>query len=176
LARFELGTSVILGGNNTHNTLLRLPTILRLKTETKDRGEHQYNYFDEDPGDKPPWQGERYGEKLGRTRFQSFYNFMKNRQERIKSYLVLSISFLVVVYPIYLQYNNLSEIDLFSLNLTFEIIDQEDLLFHKESKAKIFTLSFSYEFSPLRLFFIGQFSSLSFPNVSVDQPISILRC
>ena len=101
---------------------------------------------------------------------------MKNRQERIKSYLVLAISFLVVVYPIYLQYNNLSEIDLFSLNPAFEIIDQEDLLFHKESKAKIFTLSFSYEFSPFSLFFIGQFSSLSFPNVSVDQPISILRC
>ena len=101
---------------------------------------------------------------------------MKNRQERIKSFLVLAISFLVAIYPIYLQSNNLSEVDLFSPNPAFEILDQEDLLFHKESKAKLFALSFSYEFSPVSFFSIGQFPSPSFPNVFFDQPVSILRC
>jgi hypothetical protein len=101
---------------------------------------------------------------------------MKNWQERIKSFLVLAISFLVLLYPIYLQYNNLSEIDLFSSHPAFEILDQEDLLFHKENQTKIFAGSISTEFSPFSFFSIGQFPSFSFPNVSFVRPVSILRC
>jgi hypothetical protein len=99
-----------------------------------------------------------------------------NKHERIRSFLVIAISLLVVVYPIYLQYNNLSEIDFFSPNPAFEILDQEDLLSHEENKAKIFTLSFSCAFSPFSLFCIGPFPPLSFQNLSLDQLISILRC
>ena len=101
---------------------------------------------------------------------------MKSRHERIQSFLIIAISFLVVVYPIYLQYNNLSEIDFFSPNPAFEILAQEDLLSHEENKAKIFTLGLSYAFSPFSFFWIGQFPPLSFQNLSFYQLISILRC
>jgi len=101
---------------------------------------------------------------------------MKNRHERIQSVLIIAISFLMVVYPSYLQYNNLSEIDFFSPIPAFEIFDQEDLLSHEENKAKIFTLSFSYAFSPFNFFCIGQFPPLSFQNLSFNKLISILRC
>jgi len=86
------------------------------------------------------------------------------------------ISFFLVVYPVYLQYNNLIEIDFFSPNPTFENLDQENLLADEQNKIKIFVRSFSPVTSFFCFFCIGQLLRLSFQSFSLDQPISVLRC
>lgn len=101
---------------------------------------------------------------------------MKNRPERIQSFLVIMISFFLVVYPVYFQYNNLIEIDFFSPNPTFENLDQENLLADEQNKIKIFVRSFSPVTSLFCFFCIGQLLRLSFQSFSLDQPISVLRC
>lgn len=100
---------------------------------------------------------------------------MKNKRGRIRSLLIKGISFWIVMYPIYLQYNNLSEIDIFSPIPIFECLDQEELLIPEVNKAKIFGLRFSFSFFSLSFSFVDRFSFLSFPSRSFDQLISILR-
>jgi hypothetical protein len=101
---------------------------------------------------------------------------MKMVHQRSHLFVIIAISLSVLAYPVYLQYNNLAEIDFFSPNPTFEILDQEDLLAYEENKAKIFTLSFSCGFPTFNYFSIGPFSPLSFQTFSFDQLIPILRC
>ena len=101
---------------------------------------------------------------------------MKNKPGRIQSFLIIGISFWVAMYPIYLQYNNFSEIDFFSPIPAFEVLDQQDLLAHEENKARIFALRFSCPFSLLSFSFGAPFSFPSFHPLFFDQLISILRC
>ena len=101
---------------------------------------------------------------------------MNSRHGRIHPFLIIAISLGVVVFPIHLYYNNLSEIESFSPVPAFEVLDQEDLLAQEENNAKVFTLRFSCAFCPFSLSFIGPFPSLSFQTHSVDLLISILRC
>lgn len=81
------------------------------------------------------------------------------------------------MYPICLQYNNLSEIDFFSPIPAFEILDPEDLLAdERKQEIKIFTLNFSSPFQIFSLNFLVQSLTLSFQGLSCDRPLSVLRC
>jgi hypothetical protein len=112
-----------------------------------------------------------------KARPQNTWNFnMKNRPERIQSFLVILISFFLVVYPVYFQYNNLIEIDFFPPNPALENLDQEDQLGDEQNKTKIFILIFSAVISFFGFSWIGQLPRLSFHIFSLDQLISVLRC
>ena len=100
---------------------------------------------------------------------------MKNRPGRIQPFLVIMISFLLVIWPAYLQYNDLIEIDFLSPNLTFENLDPDNLLSDKQDKA-ISLLTFSLAISFLGFFRTKHLSSPAFRIFAADQRISILRC
>ena len=81
------------------------------------------------------------------------------------------------MYPICLQYNNLSEIDFFSPIPAFEILDPEDLLAdERKQELKILTLNFSCPAQILSLNCLVQSLTLSFQGLSCDRPLSVLRC
>lgn len=105
------------------------------------------------------------------------WNFnMKNRPERIQAFLVIAISFFLLLYPAYFQYNKLIEIDFLSPNPTFENLDQEDLFADKQSKTKMFTLSLFPVISLSGFHLLRQLPRLSLQIFSIDQPVFILRC
>ena len=81
---------------------------------------------------------------------------MKNRQKRIQSSLAIIISFLIVLCPAYLQYNDLIEIDFLSLIPSFENPDPDNLLSDEQNKTKIFVSSLSPVISLLGFSGIGQ--------------------
>ena len=61
---------------------------------------------------------------------------MHNSSARISSFLVITISFLLVVWPAYLQYNDLIEIDFLSPDPTFENLDPDNLLTDKQDRTE----------------------------------------
>jgi hypothetical protein len=101
---------------------------------------------------------------------------MKNRRGRIQFFLVMAISFWLGMYPIYVQYDNLSEIDFFSPIPSFEILDPEDLLAHEENKEKILALCLSFGLSSLPFCPGSPFLFPFFQTFFFDQLPSILRC
>jgi hypothetical protein len=86
------------------------------------------------------------------------------------------MAFLLVVWPAYLQYNTLIEIDFLSPNPTFENLDPDNLPTDKPDKTKIFVLTFSPAISFFGFFCIGHYPHHSFQMFSLDQPLSVLRC
>jgi len=86
------------------------------------------------------------------------------------------IAFLLAAWPIYLQYDDIVEIDFLSPHQAFENRDQEDLLADKQDKTKIFVQNSSPVISFLGFFPMGPLPCLSFQIFSLDQKTSILRC
>jgi len=106
----------------------------------------------------------------------NIWNFyMKNSPERIQSSLVIIMSFLLVVWPAYLQYNDLIEIDFLSPNPTFENLDPDNLLADKQDKT-ISLLTIPTGISYFGLFGTGHLPCPAFQIFALDQPISTLRC
>ena len=101
---------------------------------------------------------------------------MKNKLEKIQSFLIIAISLFLVAYPIHFQYNNLSEIDFLSPDPALETFDLEDQLSDDQDKTKIFWQNSSPVISLFSFFCIGQLPCLSFQIFSLDQPTSVLRC
>jgi len=101
---------------------------------------------------------------------------MKNWSERIQSFLVVIISFLLMVWPAYLQYNDLIEIDFLSPDPAFENLDPDNLLADNHDKTKTFVPTISPAISFLGFFCIGTLPCHSFQIYFPDQPISVLRC
>jgi len=101
---------------------------------------------------------------------------MYNNSARIPSFLVLIISFLLVVWPAYLQYNDLIEIDFLSPDPTFENLDPDNLLTDKHDRTEIFVPTFCTAISFLAFFYIGHLLRYSFQDFSSDWSISVLRC
>jgi hypothetical protein len=95
---------------------------------------------------------------------------------RIKFLLAIGISFVLIAYPVYLQYNNLIEIDFLSTHPSFESLDQENLLADEQSKIKIFVPNSSPEVNLLKIFFQEQVPRFSFQVFSLQPSASILRC
>jgi len=85
------------------------------------------------------------------------------------------MSFLLVVWPAYLQYNDLIEIDFLSPNPTFENLDPDNLLADKQDKT-ISLLTIPIAISYFSLFGTGHLPCLAFQIFALDQPISTLRC
>jgi hypothetical protein len=98
---------------------------------------------------------------------------MKNQRARIQPFLIIVVSFLLVFYPAYFNYNALIEVDSLSPNPSFENSDQEDLL---ADEPGIGGLGFFPTISSSSRFSIQQFPLLSFPVTFSDQLISLLRC
>ena len=101
---------------------------------------------------------------------------MANRLERIQSFLVIIMAFLLVVWPAYLQYNTLIEIDFLSPNPSFEDLDPDNLLIDNQDRTKIFVLTISPAVSFFGFFCIGYLRHHSFQISYLVQPLSVLRC
>jgi len=99
---------------------------------------------------------------------------MKNNLKKTKVFLTLLISFFVLVFPAYLLYNGVIEIDFLSDKPTFENLDQDYLLANQQNKSSVFGQSTS--FFILETYLFRQLPRLSFGISSLDQKLSVLRC
>jgi len=101
---------------------------------------------------------------------------MKTRPREIQPLLIVAIFFLLAVYPAYLQYNDLLEIDCLSPHPSIENLDQENLLADEQNRIKIVVLSFSPVISLFSNLSREEIPPLSFQMFSLDHPSAILRC
>ena len=104
-----------------------------------------------------------------------FWN-MKRRQKGIQIFLIIAISFSILVSSTYCQYYILAATDFLSPDLNFEIYDQEILLAASQSELKSF--GFSGGCNGLLLvacFFVQSFHPFS-EVLSLNQKTLILRC
>ena len=101
---------------------------------------------------------------------------MNHGFERIQAFVVIVIAILLIIYPVYFQYNDLIEIDFLSPTPNFENLDQENLLGDEQSKAKIFGIGFYPEICLFGFLCLEQLPRLSYQIISLDHPIPILRC
>jgi hypothetical protein len=78
------------------------------------------------------------------------------------------------VFPAYLLYNGVTEIDFPSDKPTFENLDQDYLLANQQNKS--FAFGQSTSFFILETYLFRQFPRLSFGISSLDQKLFVLRC
>jgi hypothetical protein len=101
-------------------------------------------------------------------------NCMKNTLKKTKVFLTVTISFFVLVFPAYLLYNGVVEIDFPSAKPTFENLDQDYLLANQQNRSFVFGQCTS--FFILETYLFRQLPRLSFGISSLDQKPSVLRC
>ena len=101
---------------------------------------------------------------------------MHDNPARISSFLVIIMSLLLVVWPAYLQYNDLIEIDFLSPDPTFENLDPDNLLTDKQERTEIFVPTFCPAISFFSFFYIGHLPRYSFQDFPSDRSIFVLRC
>jgi hypothetical protein len=101
---------------------------------------------------------------------------MKNRPEKIFSFLAILISVLLIACSVFARYDELTEIDLLSSHPTFENADLEGLEADKQNRAKMFVQSDSPEICFSSFSFIKQIPHFFSPLLSSPQSISVLRC
>jgi hypothetical protein len=101
---------------------------------------------------------------------------MKYGFEKIQPSLVIVIASFLIIYPVYFQYIELTEVDFLSPSPNFENLDPENLLGDDQNKTKMFVFGFSPGIYLFDFFCLGQLPRSSYQIVSLDYPISILRC
>lgn len=101
---------------------------------------------------------------------------MNHGFKRIQAFGVIVIASFLIIYPVYFQYNDLIEIDFLSPGPNFENLDQDNLLGDEQNKTKIFVIGFSPGIYLFGFFSLWQLPRLSYQIISLDHPISILRC
>ena len=98
------------------------------------------------------------------------------KSKSIQTLLVIAISSFIVIFPAYLRYADLSEIDLSSTDLIFENPDQDDQINDQQHECSAPVLSSSSTTLPERPHLSNSFSSLlieeSFGNIKTF----VLRC
>ena len=102
--------------------------------------------------------------------------FMKNEPKRIKFPLAILTAFLLAVYPVYFQYNDIVEIDFLSPFSSFENPDQENLPSDKQNKIKIFAQGFSSAISLVGFSLTEPLPDFSPRIFYLDEITSVLRC
>jgi hypothetical protein len=99
---------------------------------------------------------------------------MKSRS--IQILLVIVISFFILFFPAYFRYTHLSEIPLFSTDLSFENPDQDDQLQEQQHGSASFLLSVFPTLLPPKVNPFTQFCHFFSSALSLDQKTSLLRC
>jgi hypothetical protein len=100
----------------------------------------------------------------------------KNIFGNFRSLWVLALSLLVAVSPVYLHFNNLLEIDVFSPTPAFELLDPDDSMADQKKQVVLFTPSLAAEAS-LFCFFRTQPSPANvLPEFLLVPLFSPLRC
>ena len=98
---------------------------------------------------------------------------------RYLPFIATALFLLLLVHPIFHEYQDLTHIDFFSLHQAFENRHSEDILAIKKDKIRgldsaisafsVFIISGTWDF-------FSQAACRSFPNLSLDQQALILRC
>jgi hypothetical protein len=101
-------------------------------------------------------------------------NCMKYNLKKTNVFLIVSISFFVLVFPAYLLYNGVIETDFPSDKPTFENLDQDYLLANEQNRS--YAIGPSTSFFILETYLFRQLPRLSFGISSLDQKLSVLRC
>jgi hypothetical protein len=91
-------------------------------------------------------------------------------------FLVIVISAFIGVLPAYFRCSNLRRAKLLSTDLSFEKLDEENLLIDRQNQSKVFVSS-AFRI----MFYLGtnvfeHISCFSCPTSSIDQASMILRC
>jgi hypothetical protein len=101
---------------------------------------------------------------------------MKNKPEKLFTFLAIFIASLLMACSVYSHYNELIEIDSLSTHSSFENPDPEGLLADKQNKAKSLTQSSSLLFCFSSFFRMEPLPLFSSPIPSTVESISVLRC
>jgi hypothetical protein len=95
-------------------------------------------------------------------------------RKRIQILLILSISFLMSLFPAYLDYNYLIENDFSSPNPVFQNLDDENLLVEQQDKSIAFE---SCDLSNIRgALFPESLACLSFQTSALNRDTIVYRC
>jgi hypothetical protein len=98
------------------------------------------------------------------------------KRKAVLIFLVIIISAFTAVLPAYLRCSNLRKAKLLSTDLSFESLDEEDLLIGPQKQSKVFVSSaFSIMFH-LGTNVFEHISCFSYPVSSLNQTSMILRC
>jgi hypothetical protein len=91
-------------------------------------------------------------------------------------FLVTVISAFIVVLPAYFRCSNLKRAKLLSTDLSFERLDEENLLIDRQKQSKVFVSSAFFIIFHLGTNVFEHISCFSYPTFSLNQTSMILRC
>jgi hypothetical protein len=99
------------------------------------------------------------------------------KRKSIQGFLVIGISFFILIFPAYQRHSSLTWVNLFPKDFSFENSDQGDQL--TDQRLDEWRTLVSSAFLAIFLLRINHFEQtfcFSFPIFSLDQKTSILRC
>ena len=97
------------------------------------------------------------------------------KHRAISTFLVVGISLIFSMASAYSDYNDLIEVDFFTRGVKYEAADIDDLLVDKQINLDFIQAEFS-AIGSLEIDLHGLLIVSSFQVVSIDPPLSVLRC
>ena len=101
---------------------------------------------------------------------------MKNVFKKSKFSLIILFSFQFLIFPAYLYFSTLCDLDIASLYPCFGNIDQEDSIPTPEKKEKILELAFFISHIPIVYLSLAKVPNLSYQLPTFNSKSLILRC
>ncbi len=101
---------------------------------------------------------------------------MKDAFKKFKFFLIILFSFWFLVFPAYLYFSTLCDLDIASLYPCFGNIDQEDSIPTPEKKENILELTFFISHILIVYLSLGRVPNLSYQLPTFNPKSLILRC
>jgi len=101
---------------------------------------------------------------------------MKKTLKKFKFLPIIYWSFWLLIFPAYLYYSTLDDLDVASPHKCFKKIDQEDSILSSEKKEKILGLIFFIKHVFKTTFFLERVPSFSLQLLPLNSRSLILRC
>lgn len=101
---------------------------------------------------------------------------MKNAFKKSKYFLIMLFSSWFLIFPAYLNFSTLDDLDLTYPYLCFEKIDQEDSIPNSEKKEKILELIFFIKHILIDHLSLTRVPNFPYPLPALNSELLILRC
>jgi hypothetical protein len=101
---------------------------------------------------------------------------MKKVSEKFKYFLIVLFSFWFLIFPAYLYFSTLDDLDIAPFYTRFENIDQEDSIPSSEKKENILALTFFIKHILIAHLSLARIPNLSYQLPTLNSKSLILRC
>jgi hypothetical protein len=98
------------------------------------------------------------------------------KRKPVLIFLVIVISVFIAVLPAYFRCSDLKRAKVLSTDLSFESLDEENLLIDRQKQSKVFVSSAFFIIFHLGTNVLEHISCFSCPSFSLNQTSMILRC